>query len=198
VPFGGLAALDPASASCVASALTDGQPGGALALPWSGVAARTWCVDAQSYAGQRCRGVSGNRGCEASRFGESCIDAENRAEDAASTRTDRKTTATTVVSRRNLADGVTHSHRIHGSRGVARRAPLQGAWRSHRPPTSRAIPLLLSSTGSSGTISRPSAPRPHRCGMATGFRSLSSKSFATSCGAVAWPAASLRVHPHKH
>ena len=32
VPFGGSAALDAASAPCVASALTDGQPAGALAL----------------------------------------------------------------------------------------------------------------------------------------------------------------------
>ena len=175
VPFGGSAALDAASAPCVASALTDGQPAGVPALSCGGVAARGWgFVDAESHAGPSRRGVSGNRGCEASRFGESRIDAGRRTGDAASTRTDPRTTATAVVSRRTLADAVSDSRRMHGCQTVARGAPLHGAWRSRRPPMNRAIPPP-SYTGSSETISRPSAPRPRRCGMATGFRSLSSK-----------------------
>jgi hypothetical protein len=151
-----------------------------------------WCLDGTTlHAGESRRGEAGNRGCSAHPFRGSRKNAENRAGSAALTRTGPKTAATAVVSRRTLAAAGSDSRRIHGSRAVARGAPLHDAWRSHRPPMSRAIPLLLSSTGSSGSISRPFAPKPPRCGMATGCRSLSSKSFVTSCVAAAWPAASL-------
>jgi hypothetical protein len=148
-------------------------------------------VGMTSHAGESRRGEAGNRGCSAHPFGGSRNNAEKRAGSAAFTRTGPKTAATPVVSRRTLGDALGDSRRIHGSRTVARGAPLHGAWRSHRPPMRGAIPLLVSSTGSSGSISRPSAPKPPRSGMATGCRSLSSKSFVTSCGAAAWPEASL-------
>jgi hypothetical protein len=50
--------------------------------------------------------------------------------------------------------------------------------------------LLVGDVRQQETTSRPSAARPRRCGMATGFRRLSSKSFVTSCGAAVWPAVS--------
>ena len=172
VPFGGSAALDAASAPCVASALTDGQPAGALAL--------SCVVSLHEGGGLWTRNHTPVRAvvaflvtAVARRLG-SATKMRRRTGDAASTRTDPRTTATAVVSRRTLADAVSDSRRIHGSRAVARGAPLDGALRRRRPPMNRAIPPP-SYTGSSETISRPSAPRPRRCGMATGFRSLSSK-----------------------
>jgi hypothetical protein len=85
---------------------------------------------------------------------------------------------------------VRDSRAFHRSRRVAWATPPLAAWRSCRPRTNRAIPPPPSCTGSSATISRPSANTPRRCGMATGFRSLSSKSSVTSCDAAAWPAGS--------
>ncbi len=75
---------------------------------------------------------------------------------------------------------------------VARRAPLQGAWRSQQSRTRRAIPHPPSCTGSSETKSRRSAPAPRRCATARASRALSNGSFATSSGADVWPVA-LRV-----
>jgi len=89
-------------------------------------------VRRRHHVGENCRGDARNPGCEQSRFGESRTDGTQA--DALSIRTDPKTTAPAVIGRRNLAELVTHSRRIHGSGRVARRSPLHGPWRSHRLP----------------------------------------------------------------
>ncbi len=145
-------------------------------------------VGTTSHAGESRRGEAGNRGCSAHPFRRSRNHAENRAGSAAFTRIVPKTAVPRVVSRGTLADAVSDSRRIHGSGAVARGAPLHGAWRSHPPPMSRAIRARPSCTGSSGTMSRPSARTPRHGGMAGGFRGLSNKSSAITCGAAVWPA----------
>ena len=131
---------------------TDGQPADRLALPVKSAsrclgrpAARRQpervCLDPNGiaswvrshHAGENRRGDARNRGCERSRFGESRSDVETRAGDAASTGTDPKTTATPVVSRRDLVDGVTHSRRDSrvSRRGTERASP----WRVAQPST---------------------------------------------------------------
>jgi hypothetical protein len=63
----------------------------------------TRTVFSWSHAGESRDGDAGNRGCEVHRFGESRIDAEKRAGDAAFARTRPKTAATAVVNRRDPA-----------------------------------------------------------------------------------------------
>jgi hypothetical protein len=110
--------------------------------PWFGTLHPKECLGggAESHAGESRRWRCGNRGCEAHRFGESRIDAEKRAGDVAFARTGPKTAATAVVTVATPLMRVGDSGLINGSRGVARGAPLDGAWRSHRPPMNRAIP----------------------------------------------------------
>lgn len=99
--------------------------------------------------------------------------------------------ATAVVMRSGLGDAHDRFGPDLRFGAMARRAPLDDAWRSLPPRTRRAIRRPPSCTGLSGTISRPSAPTRPRCATARASRVLWSRSFATSCGAAAWPVALL-------